>query len=247
MAGLAEGPVCGVDGCEEPATVASPAAGIAPAPVLVLSIVSDAICPWCYVGKRRLEKAVASLGKAADVRVVWRPFQLNPDMPKEGIERSLYRTRKFGSLERSRQLDAQVSAAAASEGLTFRYDLIHRTPNTFDAHRLIWLAGEKGPLQDALMEAIFRAYFVEGRDIGNREVLAELAPAGGIDAAEARAFLEGTRGTPEVTRDEAVARRAGLSGVPAFVAQGHLLFSGAQPSEVIAPVLRQIVALPAVA
>jgi predicted DsbA family dithiol-disulfide isomerase len=239
MADVVEGAVCGVDGCSDAATPV--AAGIPVAPAFELSIVSDTICPWCYIGKRRLEKAMRTLGEPAkNIRITWRPFELNPDMPKEGLERSVYRTRKFGSLERSQQMDAQVSQAAAGEGLTFRYNLIHRTPNTFDAHRLVWLA--TGPKQDALMEAIFRAYFCEGRDIGNRDVLAALAPAGGIDPQRARAFLDGDEGRAEVGRDLMVAKSAGLSGVPTFVAQGRMLFSGAQAPETIASVLRQIIA-----
>jgi predicted DsbA family dithiol-disulfide isomerase len=241
MADLAEGPVCGVDGCVEPAEpVVTAATRSAAAPSLELSIVSDAICPWCYIGKRRLEKALVALGPAARVRVVW-PFELNPDMPKGGIERHVYRMRKFGSLERSKALDAQVTEAAEGEGLSFRYDLIQRTPNTFDAHRLLWLAGETGDKQDALMEAIFRAHFTEGRDIGDGAVLSELAPAGAIAPERARVFLDTEAGAAEINRDQAIAKRAGLSGVPAFVAQGRLLFSGAQPSNVMGAVLGQLV------
>lgn len=238
MSELVEGEVCGVDGCTDAAQ--SPAAAIPQGPALELSIVSDAICPWCYIGKRRLEKALATLGKDVNIHIVWRPFELNPDMPKEGIERHIYRARKFGSLERSNQMDQQVAQAAAGEGLTFRYDLIRVTPNTFDAHRLMWAA--TGPRQDALMEAIFRAYFCEGRDIGNRDILAELAPAAGIEPAQARAFLAGDQGKDEVARDLTIARQAGISGVPSFIAGGRLLFSGAQPPDVIAAVLRQIMA-----
>jgi|HubBroStandDraft_6_1064221.scaffolds.fasta_scaffold314839_1 predicted DsbA family dithiol-disulfide isomerase len=245
MADLAGGPLCGVDGCADP--VQRIAAGVtqsAAASALELSIVSDAICPWCYIGKRRLEKALVALGPAARVRTVWRPFELNPDMPKDGIERHVYRMHKFGSLERSKALDAQVTEAAEGEGLSFRYDLIQRTPNTFDAHRLLWLAGETGDKQDALMEAIFRAYFTEGRNIGDRAVLWELAPTGGIEPARARAFLDGETGAAEVNRDQGIAKRTGLSGVPAFVAQGRLLFSGAQPSDVMGAVLGQLVTVP---
>jgi predicted DsbA family dithiol-disulfide isomerase len=238
MSDVNEGAVCGVDGCTD---ADAPAAAIPQGPALELSIVSDAICPWCYIGKRRLEKALAALDAPEKFRIVWRPFELNPDMPKEGIERHLYRARKFGSLERSNQLDAQVKQAAAGEGLDFRYDLMTRTPNTFDAHRLMWAAAA-GPRQDALMEAIFRAYFCEGRDIRRADVLAELAPHGGIDSARARALLAGEEGKAEVARDLSIARRAGISGVPSFIAGGRLLFSGAQPPDVIAAVLRQILA-----
>src|SRR5262245_5610655 len=122
MADLVEGAVCNADGCSETAQaqLAARITESAAAPGIELSIVSDAICPWCYIGKRRLEKALVSLGDTARFRIIWRPFELNPDMPKDGIERSVYRLRKFGSLERSKQLDAQVSEAAADEGLSFR-------------------------------------------------------------------------------------------------------------------------------
>src|SRR5947209_17108367 len=126
--------------------------------ILTVDVISDVICPWCYIGKRRLEKAVAALDLQVEVR--WLPFQLNPAMPKEGVSRREYRTRKFGSWERSLELDARVVAVGEAEGISFALDRIERTPNTLDAHRLIWLAGEQG-IQDAVVEALFRAYFIE--------------------------------------------------------------------------------------
>ena len=131
---------------------------------LLIEIASDVICPWCYIGKRRLEKAIAALDRQHEVRVRWLPFQLNPTMPKEGISRRDYRTKKFGSWERSLELDAQVAASGAAEGIHFAFDRTERTPNTLDAHRLIWLADQHA-IQDAIMEAQFRAYFVKGRDL----------------------------------------------------------------------------------
>ena len=124
--------------------------------MLTIDVYSDVICPWCWIGKRRMEKGLALAGRAATVR--WHPFELNPDMPPEGVERRAYRVRKFGSWERSLELDAQVGRAFAAEGLAFNPDRMARTPNTFDAHRLIWLAGEQG-VQDAVVEALFKAYF----------------------------------------------------------------------------------------
>ena len=136
---------------------------------LRIDIVSDAICPWCYIGKRQLERALAALAQEGlHFSVHWNPFQLNPDMPKEGRDRIAYRALKFGSAERARELDERVAGAAANVGLSFRQDLMLRTPNTLDAHRLIWLAGREG-MQDAVMEAVFAAYFTQGRDIGDRE------------------------------------------------------------------------------
>jgi predicted DsbA family dithiol-disulfide isomerase len=227
--------VCGIDGCAPPAafTRAEP---IAAAGALELSVVSDAICPWCYVGKRRLEQAIALMDGVQPVRVVWRPFELNPQMPKQGIERREYRMRKFGSWERSLAMDAQLTEVGRSVGIAFRYDLMLRTPNTFDAHRLIWLTGHLG-VQDAMVETLFRGYFCEGRDIGDTVVLAELAATAGIDREQAAAFLKSDSGAAEVSAEEEVAIRAGLSGVPTFVRDGRVLFSGAQPPETIAQAL----------
>src|SRR6056297_2324918 len=141
---------------------------------LAVDVISDVICPWCYIGKRRLEKAIASVDGQHDVQVHWHPFQLNPTMPKEGISRKEYRTRESGSWERSLELDAKVIAVGESEGIYFAFDKTERTPNTVDAHRLIWLAGEHDR-QDAVVEGLFRAYFTEGRDIGNQQTLIDVA------------------------------------------------------------------------
>ncbi len=138
--------------------------------ILNLEVYSDAICPWCYIGKRRLEKAQRILGERYELRVIWRPFELNPSMPREGMDRKAYRSAKFGSWAKSQALDAEVAKEGASEGLTFAHAKIERTPNTFDSHRLVWLAGTQGK-QDTVVEAIFRAYFVQGKDIGDRSVL----------------------------------------------------------------------------
>src|SRR5579871_4652671 len=141
-----------------------------------VNAISDVICPWCYVGKRRLEKAIAAHG--VPVKVGWLPFQLNPQMPKEGISRREYRTRKFGSWGRSLELDAKVVSVGKEEGIDFAFDKIDRTPNTFDAHRLIWLADKEG-VQDAVVEALFRAYFIEGRDISKRQTLLDVVAEAG--------------------------------------------------------------------
>ena len=229
--------ICNTDGCAIPA---GPNADAAAAATFAgeLSIVSDAICPWCYVGKRRLEQAFALMDGAPRPRVTWRPFELNPQMPKAGIDRREYRMRKFGSWERSLQLDAQLTEVGKSVGITFRYDLMKNTPNTFDAHRLIWLAGQMG-VQDATVETLFRAYFCEGRNIGDANVLAELAAISGIERARAEALLASIEGSAEVAGEEEVAMRAGLSGVPTFVLDGRVLFSGAQSPELIAQALSQ--------
>ncbi|CAA9238836.1 MAG: 2-hydroxychromene-2-carboxylate isomerase/DsbA-like thioredoxin domain [uncultured Craurococcus sp.] len=210
-----------------------------------IDVVSDAICPWCWVGKRNLEGALAILAAEGErFAVHWRAFQLNPDMPAEGVDRASYRAAKFGSEERGRELDAQVAAAGRAAGLEFRHDLMRRTPNTIAAHRLIRWAGEQGlALQAAVQEALFRAYFQEGRDIGQPEVLAALAGEAGLDAAAAAAFLAGGEGAEEVRAEDAGFRQAGLSGVPTFALEGHVLFSGAMPAERIAEAIRRGLAI----
>ena len=165
MNDVREGAVCGVDGCSTPDIPSSTGAERAARQTLSLEVISDAICPWCWVAKHRLDRAIAALGPETAVEVTWRPFELNPDMPKDGLDRRAYRSHKFGSWERSQALDGQVAEAARSDGLVFRHELIGRTPNTRDAHRLIWLAGREG-VQGAVVEALFSAYFHDGRDVG---------------------------------------------------------------------------------
>jgi predicted DsbA family dithiol-disulfide isomerase len=208
-------------------------------PALDVMVFADVICPWCYVGKRRLEKALAQVRSQANIGVSWLPFELNPEMPPEGMERRLYRIRKFGSWERSQELDAQLTGLGAQEGLTLRYDLMTRTPNTLDAHRLIWLAGQNG-CQDAVVEALFAAYFVEGRDIGAHATLADIASRSGLEAVRVEQFLQSGEAVAEVRKYEEVAREAGITGVPAFIANRRPLFMGAQPPDVIVSALRSV-------
>ena len=206
---------------------------------LRIDIVSDAVCPWCYIGKRQLERALTTLAQEGlHFSVHWNPFQLNPDMPKEGRDRAAYRAQKFGSAERVREMDERVTGAAANVGLPFRLDLIQRTPNTLDAHRLIWLAGREG-VQDAVMEAVFIAYFTEGRDIGDRDVLAECAALGGMDRALVADFLGGEVAAQEMLAADRAAREAGVNGVPSFFLDGYGLYSGAMPAETMAEALRK--------
>jgi predicted DsbA family dithiol-disulfide isomerase len=206
---------------------------------LRIDIVSDAICPWCYIGKRQLERALAALEKEElHFSVHWNPFQLNPDMPKEGRDRMAYRAQKFGSAERAHELDERVANAAAAVGLQFRQDLMLRTPNTLDAHRLIWFAGREG-VQDAVMEAVFKACFTQGRDIGDRDVLADCAVEGGLDRTTVADFLAGETAANEMLAADRAAREAGVNGVPSFFLDGYGLFSGAMPAETIAEALRK--------
>jgi predicted DsbA family dithiol-disulfide isomerase len=196
---------------------------------LTVDVTSDVICPWCYIGKRRLEKAIAACQGQHDVRVRWHPFQLNPHMPKEGTNRKEYRTAKFGSWERSLALDAQVAEAGRAEGILFDYAKVMRTPNTLDAHRLIGLAGTDG-VQDAVVEAVFRAYFVEGQDISQTTVLLDLVAEAGLDRKRAETFLNGDEGLAAIRAAEEQARRGGVQGVPFFLINGTLALSGARES-----------------
>lgn len=242
---IPDGAVCGVDGCDEAPAQASLAEDAVGAGTRI-DIVSDAICPWCYIGKRQLERALATL-QAEGLRfsVHWNPFQLNPDMPPEGRERAAYRAWKFGGAERAQAADERVADAGRQVGLAFRHDLMLRTPNTLDAHRLIWFAGQKqaAGAQDAVMEAVFAAYFTQGRDIGDRAVLADCAGQAGLDREEAAQFLAGDLAAREMLAADQAAREAGVNGVPSFFLDGYGLFSGALPAEQIAEALRRASAI----
>jgi predicted DsbA family dithiol-disulfide isomerase len=203
-----------------------------------IDVISDAVCPWCFIGKRQMERALALLApEGLQFEVHWRPYQLTPDMPAGGLPRDEYRKLKFGSLERSRELDARVTAAAAGAALEFHLDRQKRTPNTLDAHRAIWLA-ERAGVQDAVVEALFRAYFIEGSDIGDYAVLADRAAAAGMNRDSVLAALARDDGREEVLTEDASARAAGLNGVPTFVMERHVLFSGAVPAETMAEAFR---------
>jgi predicted DsbA family dithiol-disulfide isomerase len=231
------GAVCGPDGCDD--TVSPEALNPQAVTGTRIDIVSDAICPWCYIGKRQMERALVNLsGEGLAFSIHWNPFQLNPDMAKEGVDRAQYRARKFGSAEKAAALDARIVDAAAQVGLEFHPERIKRTPNTIDAHRLIWFSGQNG-VQDATMEQVFRAYFMEAQDIGQHAVLADCGAAAGLDRDEVVAFLAGSLADKEMRAADQAARQAGVSGVPSFFLDGYGLFSGAQPAEAMANAFRQ--------
>jgi len=191
-----------------------------------IDVFSDAICPWCYVGKKRLEKAIAAVKGTHEVAVRWKPFQLNPAMPKEGMGRKEYRERKFGSEKVVAELDRRMMDVGKQEGIPFALDRIQKTPNTFDAHRLIWHAARKDR-QDALVEGLFRAFFTEGRDIGDRAVLVDVAAKAGLEQADGARFLDGEEGAREVRDEEAKAREIGVQAVPFFTIAGRYAVAGA--------------------
>ena len=208
---------------------------------LSIDIISDVVCPWCYIGKRRLEAALAQRGDGSAKTVTrWHAFQLNPDIPPGGVDRRTYLERKFGGPERARQIYARVKAAGDEVGITFDFERIERQPNTFDSHRLIVWAQDSNPSQsDTLIERLFRAYFIEGANIGDIEVLARLAGEAGFDAAAARTWLASDSGVSVVEAEEQRARALGVSGVPFFVFNQRLAVSGAQPPEILLDAMAQ--------
>jgi len=209
---------------------------------LSIDIISDVVCPWCYIGKRRLESALAhrASNQARPARVRWLAFQLNPDIPSQGADRRSYLERKFGGPERAQQIYARIKAAGVEVGIPFDFERIARQPNTVDAHRLIAWAQDldlKG--SDALIERLFRAYFVDGIDIGDTEALASLAGAAGFDATAARAWLASDAGRADVEAEEQRSRALGVTGVPFFVFNSRVAVSGAQPSDALLAAIDQ--------
>ncbi len=203
-----------------------------------IDIFSDTICPWCFIGKRRLERALAERPQP-NLTIRWRTFQLNPNMPEGGMDRKRYLEVKFGGPVNAQAVYDQVRAAGESEGIDFAFEEMRRTPNTIASHRLIrYAAGATeatgGPgRQDAVVQALFDAYFLRGEDIGDLDVLTAAAETGGLDAAAARAFLEGDAEDDEVRAEDRSARQAGISGVPCFIFNGRHTLAGAHPPEVL--------------
>jgi len=196
-----------------------------------IDVVSDVVCPWCLIGKRRLETALA-LRPATPVDIRWRPFQLDPTIPRGGIDRQDYVNRKFGP-ERAREIYANVTKVGAGEGIAFAFDAIERSPNTVDAHRLIRWAATAG-CQDAVVERLFAMYFIEGRDIGDPAVLGEAAADAGMDAAIVAQLLAGDADRDLIEKEVATAREIGVSGVPCFIVANRYVVMGAEAPEVIA-------------
>ena len=191
-----------------------------------IEVWADVVCPWCWIGKRRLEKALELLKGELEVEVRWLPFQLNPDLPADGIPRAEYRKAKFGSLERSKQMDARVIQEGKGEGIDFAFERMEIQPNTTLAHRLIALAED----QDAVVDALFRAHFEQGRKIGDPKVLAEIAAQCGVKGWP----HEGEKRARDVSQLEEEVREMGISGVPTFIFERRNGVSGAYPPETLA-------------
>jgi predicted DsbA family dithiol-disulfide isomerase len=207
---------------------------------LTVDVISDIICPWCYIGKKRLEKAIAAFDFQPDVRVRWLSFQLNPTMPNEGISRREYRIRKFGSWERSLELDARVATVGETEGIDFAFDRIERTPNTVDGHRLIWLADQQD-CQDAIVESLFRSYFSEGRDITDRKTLIDVVADAGLERQLAEAMLNSNEGMDAIKEAEGLSQRHRVDGVPFFIINNKITLSGAQQPEAFLDAFREAI------
>ena len=203
--------------------------------MIQIDIFSDTICPWCLIGKRRLEAALAMRPRLA-VRVHWRTFQLNPQMPKEGMERQAYLNLKFGGAENARIVYDRIRSTGESDGIDFDFEAITRTPNTLESHRLVrWAAGfEK---ESELVEALFQAYFFRGADIGARDVLVASATAAGLEKKAVEAFLDSDDLRTEVSEEDRQARALGIDGVPCFIFNSRHALAGAQPPKVLAEML----------
>lgn len=204
---------------------------------LRIEVYSDVVCPWCYLGKCRLSKALSQLdGVIADIE--WHAFELYPAMPKEGMERRIFAERKFGSFEAFRRAEEHLTMLGKEVGLEYRFENILRIPNTFDAHRLIWFARQH-TLQNQLAEALFRAYFTDGKNVGDRSALMEIAASVGLPGQEVQRILEGTEGAEEVRRSERRASEAGIHGVPFFIFNDRYAVSGAQKPEIFLLAVRR--------
>ena len=213
---------------------------------LNIDIISDVVCPWCYVGKRQIEAALALYAQqnpgADKPRVTWKPFQLNPQLPAEGMSRQDYVTQKFGAA-RSKDVYARVTRVGVEHGIAFAFERIVRQPHTLAAHSLIALAGaadgEGNGLQDRVKEAFLHAYFIDGADLTSTENLVAIATAAGLDRAEAERCLADPQSRQAVARDEQRARSLGVEGVPFFIFNGKLAVSGAQGSAALLEAMRQ--------
>ena len=197
-----------------------------------LDVVSDTVCPWCYIGKRKLDAALAervSLGKSLDlIEIKWRPYQLDPSIPAGGYDRRAYMEKKFGP-DRARSIGNNIREMGETLGINFNFEKIQRSPNTLDSHRLIRWAGTAG-VQNLMVEILFRRYFTDGEDIGNLEVLVDAARETGMDHDIVRELLGTDADLELVRKEEEVAREMGISGVPSFIINTEYMLVGAQES-----------------
>lgn len=198
---------------------------------MIIDVYADVVCPWCYIGERRLEQAIA-LRPNMSITRRWRPFQLQPTMPPRGLAWAEFARRKFGGVDDAQRIFAQVTAVGAADGLTFAFDKVVSAPNTIDAHRLVALGRQHGREWE-MVDALFAAYFAAGRDLNDHAQLVEIATAVGLPADEVQAYLASTDGVAEVLASQAEAEQLGVSGVPFYVIDEQYAVSGAQPVAVL--------------
>ncbi len=203
-----------------------------------IDIISDTVCPWCLIGKRKLEKALEQRPDL-DVEIAWHPFQLHPDMPVEGADRKEFIAKKFGSIDRARELYENVERAGTAVGLDFKFSKIARSPNTLNSHRLIKWAASAGA-QDKIVEILFRRFFMDGEDLGDTEILVQAAAEAGMDTTIVRDLLNSDRDLDMVSQEDARAREMGVSGVPFFIVDEKYAVSGAQDSSVFLEIIEKI-------
>jgi len=200
-----------------------------------IDVISDVVCPWCFIGKRNLEQALETWRakhRDQEPMVRWHPFQLNPQLPASGVPRKQYLENKFGGPERAKEIYARVLAAGKRAGIDFAFDAIQVQPNTTNAHRMLQFAAERGK-QDEMAEVIFRRYFLEGADLSNTQTLADMAQQAGLNRDEAAAYLASDANSELIKEQDRRARAIGVEGVPFFIFNQRLALSGAQPPEVI--------------
>ena len=202
---------------------------------MLIDIIYDTVCPWCYIGKRRLEQALR-LRPNVKATTRWRPFLLNPEMPPDGIDRTAYLINKFGSEARVRRTYGTIAEAGQSVEIDFAFERIGQTPNSVNSHRLVHFADSHGKA-DAAVEALFMTYFVNGQDIGNFDVLLKIGKNLGLDSDVLGTYLEGDTDVDMVHNENARAHRMGVNGVPSFVFEGEYAISGAQTPDILARVL----------
>ncbi|WP_027142693.1 DsbA family protein [Mesorhizobium sp. WSM3626] len=209
---------------------------------ITVDVVSDVVCPWCFIGQKRLDKAVAAAGDV-EVHIRWRPFQLDPTIPPQGKDRHEYMLAKFGSDERISEIHARIEPLGEAEGISFAFDAIKVAPNTLDAHRLIRWAGAAGEdVQNRLVRRLFQLNFEEGVNIGDHTVLVEAARKAGMDASVVETLLPSDADVEAVRTEIATASRMGITGVPCFLLEGKYAVMGAQDADTLADAIRQVAA-----
>lgn len=209
---------------------------------ITIDVVSDTVCPWCFIGQKRLDRAVADVPEI-DIGIRWRPFQLDPTIPPEGRDRRAYLMAKFGDEKRIEDMHENIARAGAEEGISFAFGAIKISPNTLDAHRLIrWAASSGEDVQNRVARRLFQLYFEEGANIGDRSVLADAAAECGMDRAVVETLLAGNADTAEVREEIETAARMGVRGVPCFLIEGRYAVMGAQSAEALADAVRQVAA-----